>query len=267
MKDLTASQPKSGKEPKDKNVWPFKPTEASQQLAVLERMLKGHKDWVNSVAISPDGTWLASGSADTTVKIWDIKTGECRATLEGHTERVTSLAITPDGETLFSGSKDNTIRRWQVGSRKLATILQGHTYFVIGMVVFDHGARLASCSGNERPPTIRLWNTTTHELSRVIMDEGNTCVNSIAVSMNGDRLVSGGADGTVKVWNIANGERLMTLVGHSDMVNSVQITPDGRFAVSGSEDKTVNCDGIQHFHQTATNLAKKFAVTGLFSIF
>ena len=209
------------------------------------------------MTVSPDGTWLASCSDDTTVKIWDIKTGVCRATLEGHTKEVKSLAITPDGETLFSGSNDTTIRRWPIGTPKTATVLQEHHHSVMGLVVFDHGARLASCSANEDPPTIRLWNTTTHKLLRVLKDEGNTCVNSIAVSMSGDMLVSGGTDNTVKVWNIAKGERLMALEGHSDHVRSVQITPDGRFAVSGSDDKTVKiwnletnaCIGTLEGHQ------------------
>ena len=62
-----------------------KPPEQTEPLAVLERKLTGHEGWVNSVAVSPDGKWAASGSDDKTVKIWDLETGECRATLEGHT--------------------------------------------------------------------------------------------------------------------------------------------------------------------------------------
>ena len=241
-----------------RNVKKTQPEKSSQPLAVLEHQLTaGYKGWVRSVAISPDGTWLASGSEDKTVKIWDIKTGNCRATLEGHTDEVTSLAITPDGETLFSGSFDHTIRRWSIGTRETATVLQGHHHTVRGIVIFDQGACLALCSGNESPPTIRLWDTANNELMRVIKDEGNTSVRSIAVSRNGDRLVSGGADNTVKVWNIAKGERLMALEGHSEAINSVQITPDGRFAVSGSNDKSIKiwnletnaCIGTLEGHQ------------------
>ncbi|NOS89288.1 MAG: TIR domain-containing protein, partial [Methylococcaceae bacterium] len=257
IKDSTTSQSKSGKKPKDKNIRPVKPAEASQPLAVLEHKLKGHNACVYSVAISPDGTWLASGSDDYTVKIWDIKTGACLATLEGHTDNVYSLAITPDGKTLFSGSQDETIRRWLIDTRETAAVLQEHHHSVLGLVVFDDGARLASCSGNEDPPTIRLWDTATNKLLRVIKDEGNAVVWSIAVSRNGDRLVSGGADNKVKIWNVANGERLMALEGHSDSVNSVQITPDGQFAISGSDDKTVKiwnlemntCIGTLEGHQ------------------
>ena len=250
-----APQPKRKKKPVVKKAQPEKP---SEPLAVLERQFTGHKGWwVTSVAVSPDGTWLASGSGDKAVKFWDIKTGVFRATLRGHKGRVTSLAITPDGETLFSGSEDNTIRRWSIGTPETVTVLQGHVDAVMGLVVFDDGARLASCSANEGPPTIRLWDTATHKLLRVIKDEGNTGVYSIAVNRNGDRLVSGGEDGMVKVWNITKGERLMALAGHYDRVNSVQITPDGRLAVSCSNDKTVKiwnletnaCIGTLEGHQ------------------
>jgi hypothetical protein len=83
---------------------PKKPPEQPEPLAVLERKLTGHKNWVNSVAVSPDGKWAASGSDDTTVKIWDLETGECQATLEGHTEMVNSVAITPDGTRILTGA-------------------------------------------------------------------------------------------------------------------------------------------------------------------
>ena len=73
-----APQPKRKKKQAAKKAQPEKPAET---LAVLERKLTGHKGWVNSVAVSPDGTWLASGSDDKTIKIWDIETGVCRATL------------------------------------------------------------------------------------------------------------------------------------------------------------------------------------------
>jgi WD40 repeat protein len=74
--------------------------------------LKGHADSVRSVAFSPDGKTLVSGSWDKTIKLWDVKTGKERATLKGHTEIVWSVAYSPDGKTLASGSYDKTIKLW-----------------------------------------------------------------------------------------------------------------------------------------------------------
>ena len=80
--------------------------EQPEPLAVLEATLTGHNGWVFSVAVSPDGKWIASGADDRTVKVWDIEMGNCRATLQGHTGYVTSVAITPDGKRIISGSDD-----------------------------------------------------------------------------------------------------------------------------------------------------------------
>ena len=73
----------------------------------------GHTDWVTSVAFSPDGLTLASGSQDKTIMLWNVATGELKATLGGHTEPVKSVAFSPDGLTLASGSDDGTIKLWR----------------------------------------------------------------------------------------------------------------------------------------------------------
>ena len=73
---------------------------------------KGHTSWINSIAISPDGKYIVSGSDDTTIKVWDFKTGECLNTLEGHIDSVNSISISPDGKYIVSGSDDDTIKIW-----------------------------------------------------------------------------------------------------------------------------------------------------------
>ena len=77
-----------------------------------------HDDRVLSVAYSPDGKILASGSGDHTIKLWDVKTGKEQATLKGHTGQVDSVAYSPDGQMLASGSDDKTIKLWDVGTGK-----------------------------------------------------------------------------------------------------------------------------------------------------
>jgi WD40 repeat protein len=79
------------------------------------RIAAAHRaDVFNSVAFSPDGRWLASGSADYTVKLWDAFSGELVRSLEGHQSSVLSVAFSPDGRWLASGSNDNTVKLWEV---------------------------------------------------------------------------------------------------------------------------------------------------------
>lgn len=75
--------------------------------------LKGHRDGVYAIALSPDGQTIASGSADKTIKLWHLSTGELLGTFTGHTHTVTAVAFTASGEMLVSGSLDKTIKIWQ----------------------------------------------------------------------------------------------------------------------------------------------------------
>ena len=98
-----------------------------EQEARLRATLRGHTDFVSSIAFSPNGQILASGSWDNTIILWDVATAESVKILRGHTDRVLSVAFSPDGRTLASGSDDQTIRLWDVAARQQRDILRGHT--------------------------------------------------------------------------------------------------------------------------------------------
>jgi len=238
-----------------------KPAHAPEQaepLAVLERELTGHEDWVRSVAVSPDGTWAASGSDDRTVKIWELETGACRTTLQGHRSGVNSVAITPDGERIVSGSQDNTICVWDAVDGTPVASWQASEHFVTSVVAMSDGQRVIS-SGAGGDPVLKIWNVATQQCLAKLAGHSEP-VESMAVSNDGKRAVSG-SFGSIWLWNLETGQCLATLKGHSDLVNSVQITPDGRFAVSGSDDNTVkiwdlqagSCIGTLEGHQDAVD--------------
>lgn len=249
-----APQPVPKKEPAKPK--PAKPPEQAEPLAKLERKLTGHTNWVCSVAVSPDGKWAVSGSWDKTVKIWDLETGQYRATLEGHTAQVRSVAITPDGKRILSGSEDKSIRVWDAESGREVAKLEGHTNQVWSVVALRDNARALS-GGFDK--TLRLWDLASGKCVKTIECGKDSAddVFSSAVNPAGTQALSGHRDGRIRLWNIETGECLATLKGHSDIVRSVQITPDGRFAVSGSNDKTVKvwdleagtCVGTLEGHQ------------------
>ncbi|MBE9008546.1 trypsin-like peptidase domain-containing protein [Fortiea sp. LEGE XX443] len=115
---------------------------------------KGHSGSVLSVAFSPDGRTLASGSSDKTIKIWNIATGREIRTLNGHSELVNSVAFSPDSKTLASGSYDKTIKIWNVATEQEITTLKGHSGSVNSVAFSPDGKTLASGSDDA---TIKIW--------------------------------------------------------------------------------------------------------------
>ncbi|MBW4497333.1 MAG: serine/threonine protein kinase [Oscillatoria princeps RMCB-10] len=201
----------------------------------LKATLSGHTEPVLSLAISPDGQTLASGSVDSTIKLWYNYAGKERATLTGHTDWVRSVAISPDGLLVVSGSLDNTIKIWDLATGKQKTTLKGHTGSVWSVAISPDGETVASGS-NDR--TVKIWDTATGTLKNTLTGNTNS-VNAVAISRDGKTLVSGSNDKTVKVWDLATGKEKTALLGHTGEVKSVAISPDGQIAVSGSNDTTI----------------------------
>ncbi|KAL8313011.1 hypothetical protein RB593_007301 [Gaeumannomyces tritici] len=197
--------------------------------------LEGHGGSVSSVAFSPDGQRLASGSDDNTVKLWDAATGACLQTLEGHSSWVRSVAFSPDGQRLASGSNDNTVKLWDAATGACLQTLEGHSSSVSSVAFSPDGQRLVSGSYDN---TVKLWDAATGVCLQTL--EGHIYwVISIAFSPDGQRLASGSGDNTVKLWDAATGACLQTLEGHGGSVSSVAFSPDGQRLASASYDKTV----------------------------
>jgi WD40 repeat protein len=193
--------------------------------------LEGHSSSVWSVAFTPDGKTLATGSYDNTVRLWNLK-GELLKTLSGHSSTVRSVAFTPDGKTLATGSYDNTVRLWNLKGELLKT-LSGHSSTVRSVAFTPDGKTLATGSYDN---TVRLWNLK-GELLKTLSGHSST-VSSVAFTPDGKTLATGSDDNTVRLWNL-KGELLKTLSGHSSTVWSVAFTPDGKTLATGSYDKTV----------------------------
>ncbi|MEA5523163.1 serine/threonine-protein kinase [Limnoraphis robusta] len=218
------------------------------QNPTLVATLKGHSNIVNSVAFSPDGRTLASGSIDNTIKLWDVQTQREIATLTGHSCIVSSVAISPDGRTLASGSNDTTIKLWDVQTQREIATLTGHSRSVISVAFSPDGRTLVSGS---RDKTIRLWDVQTQGEIATLTGHLDI-VMSVAFSPDSRTLASGSYDHTIKLWDVQTQGEIATLTRHSDHVNSVAFSPDGRTLASGSDDKTIKLWDVPTRREIAT---------------
>ena len=121
------------------------------------------------MAFSPDGTRIASGSRDKTVRLWDAATGQpVGQPLTGHTDAVSSVAFSPDGTRIASGSADNTVRLWDAATgQPVGQPLTGHTDAVSSVAFSPDGTRIASGSADN---TVRLWDAATGQPDRPAAD-------------------------------------------------------------------------------------------------
>lgn len=193
-----------------------------------------HSQYVTSVAFSPDGKYIVSGSYDTTIKLWDRKTGRMVRNFLGHTDWVASVAFTPDGKQILSSSADKSIRLWdQNTGRLIRQYLPVEGPYVLA--VSNDGNYLAAGGADK---IIHLWDVKTGEMLRTFIGHTNR-INSLAFSPDSTMLLSGSADNSVKLWNANTGLLIRDFVGHSNRVTSVSFSSDGKLILSGSEDKTI----------------------------
>jgi len=194
-----------------------------------DKVLEGHTQDVTALTVMADGR-LVSASADKSLRVWDVRTGQCLKVLIGHTESVYGVAAL-DKDLVASCSGDKSVRIWDAYTGKIVKELREHSDTVYSVAALS-GGRLVSASKDK---TIKIWNVSSGKCIRALT--GHTeMVRSVAAFPDG-RIVSGSDDKTVRIWNSVSGE-CTKLLGHTRGVLTVTVLDDSRIA-SGSYDKSV----------------------------
>ena len=195
----------------------------------------GHESVICSVAYSPDGKYVASGSFDNTIKLWEVESKRVLRTLVGHTSYVRSVTYSPDCKCVASASLDNTIKIWNVATGECIKTLN-FTRRMPNVVVYSpDGMYLSSCF--HRESTIDIFKVDTGKLKTTLNGHTND-VKCIAYSPNGKYLASISKDKTIKIWELGKKKCIKTLNLDEDDAIFISYSVDGKYLISDSKGKT-----------------------------
>lgn len=192
--------------------------------------LRGHGGMVRGVAISPDGTRVLTASFDYSAKLWDFGGQTEIGELVGHQGPVNAVAFLPDGKRAISVADDGVAIVWDLNSLQPLARLEGHTHKVMALAVSRDG-RLAATGGWDR--TVRLWDIESGRQIRVIAHP--TPVNAVAFAGD-ETLVSGGHDGVLRAWRLADGRPRGQAKAHGMAITALAVSRDGRRLLSAGID-------------------------------
>ncbi|KAG2494918.1 hypothetical protein HYH03_006853 [Edaphochlamys debaryana] len=203
----------------------------------VQKVLRRHHKPVLCMTTTPDSKYLITGSADRTVRVWDVGSGYCTATLRGHHGDIMSVAITPSGKQVLSGGTDRVVIVWDFATGECVRSLKGHKGAVTSVSVAPDGQWGVTGSYDK---SLRVWDLNNgQELACLPAHAGAFGVTAARISPDGSVIMSGGYDHLIKVWDANSGLPLATLDGHRHMISAVAFSPDSTILATAGRDDEV----------------------------
>jgi WD40 repeat protein/O-acetyl-ADP-ribose deacetylase (regulator of RNase III) len=189
-----------------------------------------HQSKIWSVSFKPDGQYLATAGADSSIRLWNLQ-GKQLAQLDGHQGWVRRVSFSPDGQYLATAGYDSTVRLWNLEGQQI--VLNGHQGRVNSVSFSPDGQYLATagCDG-----TVRLWNLEGKQLSQLNTRHGK--VYDVSLSPNGQHFATAEADGTARLWQMS-GQQLLEFKDQRGRVYTLSFSPDGQYLATGGTGGTV----------------------------
>ena len=179
------------------------------------------------MAQHPDGERAITGGADGQLRVWDLRTGALLASREGHEGRVCTISISSDGRRAVSGGDDCRLVAWDLQDLRQVSRMTGHNGSVTHVNLSRDGfcAVSVSATTSTGDPTMRVWDTRTGSMTAELPGH-RLCTDSFALHPDGRRLISRGADRSVKIWELLEGGSPTTLTPPSDGALRPRHEPD-----------------------------------------
>lgn len=211
--------------------------------------LIGHSDWIRSLAFSPDGKTILSGSNDKTVRLWDIETGQLRHLLTGHQERVKCVGFSPSGQLFLSCSADSKVRAWdqthlshkKTGDRRYTVKASSSPVTLVNTLPISPVTERSIFATGAENGKISIWDLETGEWRRTIQAHTSSVL-SLVFSSDGQWLVSGSHNRSIKLWDLDSPSEQPVYVisnAHLNQILSLAINSQRQILVSGGADRTI----------------------------
>ncbi|GAB4843619.1 Prolactin-2C3 [Ancistrocladus abbreviatus] len=196
------------------------------------RVISGHLGWVRSIAFDPSNTWFCTGSADRTIKIWDIGSGRLKLTLTGHIEQIRGLAVSSKHTYMFSAGDDKMVKCWDLEQNKVIRSYHGHLSGVYCLAL--HPTIDILLTGG-RDSVCRVWDIRSKMQIHALSGHDNT-VCSVFTRPTDPQVVTGSHDTTIKFWDLRYGKTMVTLTHHKKSVRAMALHPKEHAFASASAD-------------------------------